>query len=63
MRKQALIVSLTLPWMTSCAANIPETNWCDRDNLILISKDDVLTPGTERQILAHNEAGKKVCGW
>jgi hypothetical protein len=24
---------------------------------------DELTPGTARQILAHNETGARVCGW
>lgn len=30
---------------------------------IFISRADVLTPETARQILAHNEAGARVCGW
>jgi hypothetical protein len=28
-----------------------------------ISKADVLTDGTARQILAHDETGAKLCGW
>ena len=27
------------------------------------SKADVLTRQTKEQILAHNEAGAKICGW
>lgn len=30
---------------------------------IFISRADVLTPETARQVLAHNEAGARVCGW
>jgi hypothetical protein len=30
---------------------------------ILISKQDVLTDGTAKQILSHDMHGKKVCGW
>ena len=30
---------------------------------IFISRADVLTPETARQILSHNETGASVCGW
>ena len=30
---------------------------------ILVSRDDVLSDLTARQILAHNETGRRVCGW
>ena len=30
---------------------------------IYVSQADVLTPETARQVLAHNEAGARVCGW
>lgn len=38
-------------------------DWCGLDHLILIDNADVLTPGTARQILAHNEVGQQICGW
>lgn len=36
---------------------------CDWDQAIYISRDDVLSDATARQILAHNAAGAQVCGW
>ena len=36
---------------------------CDWAEPILPSRADQLTPGTQRQILAHNEVGSKLCGW
>ena len=30
---------------------------------IYVSRSDTLTDGTARQILAHNETGKTMCGW
>lgn len=45
--------------MAGCAT----TSDCDWAAPILPSRADVLTPGTARQILAHNETGARVCGW
>jgi hypothetical protein len=36
---------------------------CDWVQPIRPSKSDVLTRQTKEQILAHNEAGRKICGW
>ena len=36
---------------------------CDWAAPIRPSRADQLTPGTQRQILAHNETGSKLCGW
>jgi hypothetical protein len=36
---------------------------CDWAEPIRPSRADQLTPGTQRQILAHNEIGAKICGW
>ena len=36
---------------------------CDWAEPIRPSRADILTPGTQRQILAHNETGSKLCGW
>jgi hypothetical protein len=30
---------------------------------IYVSRTDVLSDGTAKQILAHDEHGKQVCGW
>jgi len=57
----ALLVSLIL--MSGCHATGPVTNFCQMAEPILISRQDVLTDGTARQILAHNEIGRKACGW
>ncbi|ALS63636.1 hypothetical protein AT395_00250 [Pandoraea apista] len=36
---------------------------CDWTKPIYVSKADVLTDQTAADILAHNRAGAKVCGW
>ncbi len=36
---------------------------CDWTKPIYVSKTDVLSDDTARQILAHNMAGEKNCGW
>jgi hypothetical protein len=36
---------------------------CDWTRPILVNGADVLSDATARQILAHNEAGAKHCGW
>lgn len=36
---------------------------CDWAVPIRPSRADILTPDTQRQILAHNEVGAKLCGW
>jgi hypothetical protein len=56
-----LLASLILA--SGCANRGPVTNFCQIAEPILISRQDVLTDGTARQILAHNEVGKAVCGW
>ena len=30
---------------------------------VIVSPEDVLTDGTARQIVAHDETGAKLCGW
>ena len=56
-----LVTALTLT--ASCATGGPATDGCEWTAPILISQDDDLTDGTARQVLAHNEAGARVCGW
>ena len=54
-----------LPCLLGCEAPTPaiNTTWCKQDNIITVSKADVLTPGTAREILLHNEQGTAICGW
>lgn len=49
--------------ISGCATNPIFKDDCDWAQPILPSRSDVLTPETKRQILAHNEAGEKLCGW
>jgi hypothetical protein len=46
-----------------CATSPIFKDDCDWARPILPSRSDVLTPETKRQILAHNQAGEKLCGW
>lgn len=57
---RALMLTGTLILLTSCATGGSETN-CAWVRPIYISKNDVLTEGTARAILAHNEARAAVC--
>lgn len=57
------MLALTTALMGGCATNPAFKDDCDWSKPIRPSRADVLTDGTKRQILAHNEAGKKLCGW
>jgi hypothetical protein len=46
---------------TSCAGTGGAA--CEAWRPILIVREDGLTPGTARQILAHNRTGRRLCGW
>lgn len=46
--------------LTGCATNTVVTE-CEFSNIIYISKDDVLTNETARQIYLHNEKVEAVC--
>jgi len=67
MWKSTLLAVLTAPLLTGCLATGPETRVidtaCSWTRPIYISKADVLSDGTARQIVAHNETGKRRCGW
>jgi hypothetical protein len=39
------------------------TDACGPWKPIYVSRHDVLTDGTARQVLAHNETGRRICGW
>lgn len=46
----------------ACAPS-PAPTECAWAQPILVSRDDVMTEETARQILTHNETGARVCGW
>jgi hypothetical protein len=48
-------------WLAGCASG-GGTN-CGPWKPVYVSSQDVLTDGTARSILAHNEAGRALCGW
>lgn len=57
-----LILLVTMIFLSGCTTNIlDQTDWCKSDHLILISNQDILTPGTKRQILEHDDAYSAYC--
>lgn len=67
MLKTKLLAVLTATLLTGCETTGPETKivdtGCTWTRPIYVGKADVLTDGTARQILAHNETGAARCGW
>lgn len=47
----------------SCAGTGAGSEACGPWRPILVTEADALTPGTARAILAHNRAGRRLCGW
>lgn len=59
-----LTVCLMASLLSGCGTTGPETDLgCTWARPIYVSRVDSLTKGTADQILAHNEAGAKRCGW
>lgn len=63
---QCLLVAL----LTSCAmigcattTNPVEPDYCATAKPIFVSKSDVISDATAREILEHNLTGQKLCGW
>lgn len=52
---------LALFMVSGCAGTA--TNECGVFRPIYTSSGDMLTEGTERQIVAHNLTGEALCGW
>lgn len=64
MFRKTLAVLLTALLLSGCATSGLGTDGaCSVFAPIWISKEDVLTDLTARQILIHNETGAAVCGW
>ena len=61
MWKIGLLATLTL--LGACAKNGPVTEMCAPWRPILTSRADDMTRGTAEQVLAHNETGRRLCGW
>lgn len=55
------LAMLTL--LPACATGGAGIDPCGPWRPILISQADGLTDGTARQLLAHNETGRRLCGW
>lgn len=55
------LASLTLA-LASCATG-PGTDPCAGWRPVLVSRADALTDGTARQVLAHNEQGRRLGCW
>ncbi|KAA0571125.1 hypothetical protein FZ029_28135 [Azospirillum sp. Sh1] len=65
MRSRTIFAGLALALLlTGCAGIGPATEGgCTAFRPIYTSKADVLTDGTAEQVLAHNLAGARICGW
>lgn len=55
-------VLVTAPLLASCGSGGRATD-CAWARPIYTSQADVLTDGTARQILTHNDTGAELCGW
>ena len=61
--RTAEILLLIAVSTAGCATDPRLKSDCDWVQPIRPSRSDVLTRQTKEQILAHNEAGAKICGW
>ena len=61
-RTAAILLSIAVSTV-GCATDPRLHSDCDWAQPIRPSRQDVLTRQTREQILAHNEAGQKLCGW
>jgi len=66
MRRPSVWLMLALILLlASCAMNgrVTKPDPCAGWSAILVSKQDVLTDGTSRQVLAHNDHGRAIGCW
>jgi hypothetical protein len=63
MKQRVALVGLLGLLLSACATGGRETDFCIIAQPVLVSKTDTLTEETARQILAHNEVGRALCGW
>lgn len=57
------LILLLVGCATNGRATEASTSGCEWTRPIYVSKQDVLTDTTARQILAHNETGRRLCNW
>lgn len=69
-RPKLWLLPILLPLLASCATTggpatkpVVNDNGCSWAKPIYVSKADVLTDGTARQIKDHDESGARICGW
>lgn len=62
MWKTKILLCLMLMSLANCTTSTAD-KWCDNDDIITVTKADVITPVTAREILIHNDVGTKICGW
>lgn len=60
-RLRIAMLAVLLILLASCAGT--GGAGCEAWRPVLIHDDDRLTEGTARAILAHNLAGRRLCGW
>ena len=60
MAKRLILASLVVLLLSACAST---GSFCDVSDPIRPSSQDVLSEGTARQILTHNQFGARICGW
>lgn len=53
----------TLLLLSGCSGTGGGTDPCGPWRPILVSRADSLTDPTVRAILAHNQTGRRLCGW
>lgn len=56
---------LVMMSLTGCETSGPGSSqaFCSIAKPTYLSKDDKLTPATQRKIIGDNEIGAKLCGW
>ena len=62
MRKMLLAVIL-IPLVGCASAGPVQTDVCGPWRPIFVTPRDALERGTAADILAHNETGRRLCGW
>lgn len=64
MRSMMLCAGLVPVLLSGCAGNgAGIDSGCGWVRPIYVGRADVLTEETAQQLLAHNEAGGRLCGW
>ena len=61
-RRTAMLLLIAVS-IAGCATDPRLKSDCDWAQPIKPSRHDVLTRQTREQIVSHNEAGAKICGW